>query len=89
MPGEVEKTMVSTRTPVRLQGVIRGDKYEATCMIEATKVTATGLPDRFTNYMIRNRTVSKDLPEGEIFALETNKGDRSHIRREGDYWVAI
>jgi hypothetical protein len=73
----------STRENVRFRGVLRGRGQEATCTIEAIKVT---IPGGGASALTRKRVVgvSKELPEG-VYHLSVN-GEVSAVRYSNGHW---
>jgi hypothetical protein len=77
--------MASTREKVRLAGVLRGQGHEATCTIEAIKVTAPGgVASALTSQRIVN--VSKTLPEG-AYLLTTGGESPVAVRYSNGNWL--
>jgi hypothetical protein len=77
--------MASTKTIVRLLGILRGSGLEATCTVEATKVTESGGGlFQHTNFKVAN--VSKTLPEGEYQLIVD--GLTIAVRYMNDDWLA-
>jgi hypothetical protein len=77
--------MASTREIVRFAGVLRGQGHEATCSIEAIKVTA---PGDGASALTRQKivSVSKKLPEGE-YQLTVNGGPAVAVRYSYGHWL--
>jgi len=78
--------MASTRERVSFFGVLRGQGYEATCTVWATKVTQQGTGNvAYARYTIEN--VSKVLPDGTYQVL-TN-GQSFLVRLKNGNWLAL
>ena len=77
--------MPSKREPVSFSGVLRGQGQEATCTIDAIKVSLLGA--NVSNYVdFRVRSVSKALPEG-VYELTAN-GEASRVQLRNGFWIA-
>jgi hypothetical protein len=69
-----------------MQGVIRGEEYEANCTIRATKVSLPGTSDSaYTDYSIEQ--VSKP-PPGEGKYTVTAGSENIRVRFRNGQWLA-
>jgi len=80
--------MASTREAVSFPGVLQGGGHEATCTVQATKVSLPGggpAAVAYCDYEIEN--VSKALPEGGYQLLARGETTPWRHTKEG-YWLA-
>jgi hypothetical protein len=77
--------MSSARESVRLSGVLRGQGQEATCTIQAIKVT---IPGGGVSALTKKRvvSVSKTLPEG-VYYLSVNGEAPTAVRYSNGHWL--
>jgi len=76
--------MASNRRKVRLEGIVRGEDNEATCVVAATEVSLLGVPPAYCEFSVES--VSKRLPPGR-YEVTTN-GQTNRLRFDGRYWLA-
>ena len=83
---DIIRAMASTREPVTFPGIVRGEGREATCTIQATRVSLGGAPgvSHTTHWSMVD--VSDSLPDGkyEVFA----DGQCNKVRRVNGQWLA-
>jgi hypothetical protein len=77
--------MSSAREIVRFSGVLRGQGQEATCTIQAIKVT---VPGGGASALTKKRvvSVSKTLPEG-VYHLSVNGEPPTAVRYRDGHWL--
>jgi hypothetical protein len=77
--------MSSARDIIRLSGVLRGQGQEATCTIQAIKVTLSG---GGASALTRKRVVNvaKTLPEG-VYHLSVNGEAPTAVRYSNGHWT--
>jgi hypothetical protein len=74
------------REHVSFSGLIRGEGHEASCTINAMKVTLPGTSESaYVDYSIQG--VSKPLPEGNYEV--TARGETTHMRFHDGHWLAV
>jgi hypothetical protein len=79
--------MPSTKERACFEGILRGQGHEATCTVEATKVSLPGSNAvAYTGYRIDPRSVSMSLPDG-IYTLSAN-GEQHQLRHQNGHWLA-
>ena len=77
--------MSSTREAVSFTGVLRGQGQEATCTVQAIKVT---VPGGGVSALTKKRvvSVSKALPEG-VYYLSVNGEAPTAVRYSNGHWL--
>jgi hypothetical protein len=75
--------MSSTREAVSFTGVLRGQGQEATCTVQAIKVTVPGGGALTKKRVV---SVSKALPEG-VYHLSVNGEAPTAVRYSNGHWL--
>jgi hypothetical protein len=77
--------MPSIGERVSFPGVLRGQGHEATCRVDAVRVSLPGGSDvNYRNYSINPGSVSKPLPTGN-YTLTVN-GEQHELRHHNGLW---
>jgi hypothetical protein len=77
--------MASTREIVRLPGTVSGQGHEATCIVQAIRVTQGGSG---ASELTRKKvvSVSRDLPDG-IYQLSVDGAPPERVRYSGGHFL--
>jgi hypothetical protein len=78
--------MASTRERVTFAGIVRGEGREATCTIEATRVSLRGMPGASHTAHWSMVDVSESLPDGKYEVMAD--GQITKVRLVNGQWLA-